>query len=260
MKRIFNSLVLLVLFIGFSAVGCSQGKDSNTIIVGIDDVFPPMTFHDKNTDDIVGFDVDLGEAIAEKIGVELKWQPSDWKGIVQSLKTKKIDMVICGMTITDERKKEISFSDPYLNVGISIAVNKRDTSVNIKDLSKDIIGVQTGSSGAEALTKLGYKDNVRNYDTYPAAFYDLAIKRADGINCVAVDTVVGSYILNEMENKFTMLPDKLISEQYGIGMRQKDKELIEKVNKALKELKEDGTLKKIAIKWFGEDNITGLIP
>ena len=86
------------------------------------------------------------------------------------------------------------------------------------------------------------------------------MKRADGINCIAVDTVVGAYLINEQGNKFSLLPEKLITEQYGIGMRQEDKELVEKVNKALKELKEDGTLKQIAEKWFGKDNITGLIP
>lgn len=260
MKRIFNLFVLFALFISILTVGCSHVEYSNTLIVGIDDAFPPMIFHDKNTDKLVGFDIDLGEAIAGKIGVELKWQPSDWKGMVQSLKTKKIDMIVCGMTITDERKKEIAFSDPYLNAGISIAVNKDNTSFNIKDLNRDIIGVQTGSSGAEALAEMGYKNNVRNYDTYIAAFSDLVIKRASGINCVAVDTVVGAYITNEMDNKFIMLSGKLISEQYGIGMRQKDKNLIEKVNKALKELREEGILREIAIKWFGEDNIVGLIP
>ena len=260
MKKIFGLMVLLVIMVAAFSFGCSKKDDGNTLIVGIDDAFPPMTFHDKDTDEIVGFDVDLGEAIAEKIGVTLEWQPSDWKGIVQSLKTNKIDMVICGMTITDERKKEIAFSDPYLNAGISIAVNKGDTSIDINDLSGDIIGVQTGSSGAEALTDLGYVDNVKNYDTYPAAFNDLAVKRTDGINCIAVDTVVGAYIINEMDNKFSLLSEKLISEQYGIGMRKDDTELIEKVNQALKELKEDGTLKEIAIKWFGEDNISGIIP
>ncbi len=260
MKKLAVLVVILLGFVLVFTAGCSKKEDTDTLIVGIDDAFPPMTFHDKNTDAIVGFDVDLGEAIAKKIGVKLKWQPSDWKGIVQSLKTKKIDMVICGMTITEDRKKEIAFSEPYLNAGISIAVNKGDTSVDIKDLSKNIIGVQTGSSGAEGLENLGYKTNVKFYDAYPAAFNDLAVKRADGINCIAVDTVVGAYLINEQGNKFSLLPEKLITEQYGIGMRQEDKELVEKVNKALKELKEDGTLKQIAEKWFGKDNITGLIP
>lgn len=253
---------LLVLLVGLLAVGLfgcgGANKEEGKLIVGVDDSFPPMTYRDPNTNEIIGFDVDMGEEIAKRIGVTLEWQPIEWKGMVQSLKTNKIDMVICGVTITPEREEQIYLSKPYMEAGISMAVKKGYTGISsLADLADKKIGVQTGSSGAQGLTELGFTDNVSTYDAYPASFNDLGIGRID---VVAVDTVVGAYFIKEKGDEFELLPEKIITEQYGIALAKDNTELQKKVTDAIDAMKADGTLEKIAAKWFGEENAKGVIP
>ena len=251
--------LLLVGLLGIGLLGCiGQNKEDGKLIVGVDDAFPPMTYRDPNTNAIIGFDVDMGEEIAKRMGVTLEWQPIEWKGMVQSLKTKKIDMVICGVTITPEREEQIFLSDPYMDAGISMAVRKGDTGISsVKDLVDKKIGVQTGSSGANGLTELGFTENVSMYDAYPAALNDLGIGRID---VVAVDTVVGAYFIKERSSEFELLPEKIITEQYGVALAKDNTELQKKVNDAIAAMKAEGSLEAIAVKWFGEENAKGIIP
>lgn len=261
MKKIL--LILGVLIITLSvAVGCGKEAEESTgdktkLIVGVDDAFPPMTYREEGSNDLIGFDVDMGEEIAKRIGVELEWQPVEWKGIVQSLKTNKIDLVICGMTITPERQEQIIMSEPYMDAGISIAVPKGATGLDSKEAIKDAkLGVQTGSSGAQALEELGL-GQVSFYDAYPAAFNDLSIGRIDA---VIVDTVVGAYFIQGKPDTYEMHPNAIVKEQYGIGIKKENTELEAKVNKALKEMMADGTLEEIATKWFGAETAKEIIP
>ena len=252
-------VLVLVGLLGIGLFGCSsQNKEEGKLIVGVDDAFPPMTYRDPNTNDIIGFDVDMGEEIAKRIGVILEWQPIEWKGMVQSLKTKKIDMVICGVTITPEREEQIFLSDPYMDAGISMAVKKGYRGISsVKDLADKKIGVQTGSSGDKGLTELGFTENVSTYDAYPAVFNDLGIGRID---VVAVDTVVGSYFIKERSSEFELLPEKIITEKYGVALVKDNTDLQKKVKEAIAAMKVDGSLEAIAVKWFGAENAKGVIP
>lgn len=251
-------VLLLVGLLGIGLFSCiNQNKEEGKLIVGVDDTFPPMTYRDPNTNDIIGFDVDIGEEIAKRIGVTLEWQPIEWKGMIQSLKAKKIDMVICGVTITPEREEQIFLSDPYMYAGISMVIKKgyKDIS-SVKDLEDKKIGVQTGSSGAKGLTELGFTENVSTYDAYPSAFNDLDIGRID---VVAVDTVVGGYFIKERSSEFELLSEKIITEKYGVALAKDNAKLQKKVNEAIAAMKDEGSLKDIAVKWFGEENANGAI-
>ena len=252
-------VLLLVGLLGIGLFGCnSQNKKENKLIVGVDDTFSPMTYKDPKTNDIIGFDVDMGEEIAKRIDVMLEWQPIEWRGMVQSLKTKKIDMVICGVTIMPERKEQVFLSDPYMNAGISIVIKKGYTGISsVKDLTNKRIGVQVGSSGANSLAKLGFIENIFTYDTYPAAFNDLGIGRID---LVVVDAIIGSYFIKQRSGEFELLPEKIITEKYGVAIAKDNISLQKKVNEAIAAMKADGSLENIAAKWFGEKNIKGIIP
>ncbi|HBM81767.1 MAG TPA: amino acid ABC transporter substrate-binding protein, partial [Clostridiaceae bacterium] len=168
-EKVLFTIVLLaaVLFTGCSLKGrksisdketkSAQGantlngiKEKGKFIVGLDDSFPPMGFRDGNGD-IVGFDIDLAKEAAKRLGVKVEFKPVDWDGVVLSLKNKDIDVIWNGLTITDERKKEIDFSRVYLK-NRQIIVVKNGSSIKSKgDLKGKVVGLQMGSSSENAL-------------------------------------------------------------------------------------------------------------
>ncbi|MDS1030468.1 transporter substrate-binding domain-containing protein [Bacillota bacterium LX-D] len=99
-------------------------QEKGELVAGLDDTFAPMGYHDEKTNDLVGFDIDMGAELAKRLGVKMKWQPTDWKGVTGSLNAKKFDVIISGMSVTPEREKVIAFSKPYLHAGIGMVVKK----------------------------------------------------------------------------------------------------------------------------------------
>jgi polar amino acid transport system substrate-binding protein len=230
-------------------------KAAGKLVIGIDDAFPPMEFRNEKGE-LVGFDIDASRELGKRLGIEIVHQPTAWKGVIMSLKTKKFDIIWSGMSITDERKKEIAFSDAYImekQIMVVKAGNEKIKSVN--DLGEaSVVGVQLGSTSEEALEKLGKKfKEVKRYDKNTSAFMDLKIGRIDAL---AVDELVGRYYLSQRPGVYAVLPEPLTSEPIGIGIRKEDVSLRDMIQKTLDEMFADGTMKKISIKWFGDDITT----
>lgn len=230
-------------------------KEAGKLVIGIDDAFPPMEFRNEKGE-LVGFDIDASRELGKRLGIEIEHQPTAWKGVIMSLKTKKFDIIWSGMSITDERKKEIAFSDAYImekQIMVVKAGNEKIKSVN--DLGEaSVVGVQLGSTSEEALEKLGKKfKEVKRYDKNTSAFMDLKIGRIDAL---AVDELVGRYYLSQRPGVYAVLPEPLTSEPIGIGIRKEDVSLRDMIQKTLDEMFADGTMKKISIKWFGDDITT----
>lgn len=230
-------------------------KEAGKLVIGIDDAFPPMEFRNEKGE-LVGFDIDASRELGKRLGIEIVHQPTAWKGVIMSLKTKKFDIIWSGMSITDERKKEIAFSDAYImekQIMVVKAGNEKIKSVN--DLGEaSVVGVQLGSTSEEALEKLGKKfKEVKRYDKNTSAFMDLKIGRIDAL---AVDELVGRYYLSQRPGVYAVLPEPLTSEPIGIGIRKEDVSLRDMIQKTLDEMFADGTMKKISIKWFGDDITT----
>ncbi|MGG3772604.1 transporter substrate-binding domain-containing protein [Heyndrickxia faecalis] len=231
----------------------SRIKESNEIVNGIDDSYPPMVFRDDNNN-LVGFDIDIGRALEAKLGVKIKNVPTDWSGIIPSLQAKKFDMVLSAMGITDERKKEVSFSKPYFIGGVTIISNKDDRNMkSVKDgsdLKGKIVGVQLGSQAIiDYIEKIRGIKKIKKYDKTTEALQDLTNNRIDA---VVDDFQVGSYYIQKVPGKYQKV-DQSIDEPYGIAFRKNDKQLQKTVQKAIDELKKDGTLSKISKKWFETD-------
>lgn len=227
-------------------------KERGVLVAGLDDTFAPMGFREEGTNELIGFDIDMGEELAKRLGVRIEWQPTEWKGVLGSLNSKKFDVVISGMSITEERLKEIDFSIPYVNAGIGMVVRKGDTSVNsAEDLKNVKVATQTGSSGYEATKKLGL-DDVALYDQYPQAFQDLSLGRVD---VIIVDLTTAAHYVSLKPDEYDILEERLVDDIYGIGIRKEDQDLKEAIDNALREMKEDGTLSAISQKWFGSDLI-----
>ena len=223
------------------------------IIVGLDDEFPPMGFRDENNE-IVGFDIDLAKAAAEKLGSEIEFQPIDWDTKELELENGNIDLIWNGLTITDERTAAMDFTMPYLK-NKQIIIVKNDSEIQSKaDLTGKNIGVQAGSSaldaveGDEMYADLG---EVNSYDTNILAFTDLDIQRVDA---VVADEIVARYYLANNENDFRVIEDGNFGDEvYGVAAKKGNTELISALQAALDSLSADGTAAEISIKWFGED-------
>jgi ABC-type amino acid transport substrate-binding protein len=214
------------------------------LTAGSDCTWPPMEYIEG--DKIVGFDVDLTQAIADKIGLKLDYQNTAWDGLFPALIAGKFDMAISSITITDDRKKEMDFSDPYYQTDQSATV-KIDSGIDSADkLNGKKAGVQIGTTGEIEARKIQGLE-VNTYDDILLAFEDLKAGRVDA---VIADSYVGfSYSKNNegLEVGFSIVTD----EQLGIAFAKDNPELLAAVNAALKSIKEDGTYDKIYAKWFG---------
>jgi polar amino acid transport system substrate-binding protein len=225
-------------------------KDSGKLSIGLDDSYPPMEFrNDKN--ELEGFDIDLGKELAKKLGVKYNPVVTDFNGIILALQSGKFDAILATLSITDERKKNIDFVGPYINGGQIIVVKSGNKSMSTKeDLKGKVVGVQLGSTGEQAAGKIEGIKEIKKYDKITEAFHEVNIGRVDALIC---DSEVGEYYVAKDKVNYTVLKDKLTKEPVGIGVKKKDKKLQEALNKALDDLKKDGTLSKLSIKWFGHD-------
>lgn len=256
MKRFFVFALVLGLCLAAATAMADDDsfkrvKQAGQLVIGLDDAFPPMGFRDDN-DKIVGFDVDAAEEVGKRLGIKIVWQPTAWDGVIHSLNSKKFDCIWNGMTITEERAKQVAFTKPYLMDG-QIAV-VRMTEKNIKEFSmlgEKKVGVQKGSPALEAAHKLpNAPSEIREYDTNPKAFLDLEAARLDS---VVVDNVTGRYYMASRPGKFRALPGYITKEAFGVAFRISDVALRTAVQKAIDEMIADGTMGKISRKWFGED-------
>lgn len=224
-------------------------KSAGEIKIGVDDSYPPMEYRDDKNN-LVGFDVDFGNAVGKKLGIKMTWVPTAWDGVIPALQSKKFDMILSSMSITDERKKTINFSDPYITGGPIIITKKSETSIKAsEDLKGKIVGVQLGSTGEDALAKISGVKSTKKYDKIPEALQDLTAGR---VEAVVADDQVGRYYMALAPNQFVVAA-KMKDEPFGIGYRKEDSALTDVVQKAVNELKSDGTLSKISEKWFKTD-------
>ena len=206
--------------------------------------------------EIVGFDIDVAEEVCKRLGVELKVQPISWDAKEQELNSYNIDCIWNGMSKTEERENLMSLSNAYMKNSM-VFVTKNDNPYNsTKELENKVIGVQSGSSAEEILEGSELYEqfkNVISYEDNITAFMDLEINQTDA---VFVDEVLANYYIKSNNKDYKVINESLEEEDYVIGFRKQDTELCNKVNEILKELKNDGSLKKISEKWFGKDVTT----
>lgn len=229
----------------------TEGK----LIVGSDTAYPP--FENVVDGETVGFDVDMVKAIGEKLGLEVEFKTYKFDALITGLQAgTEFDMVASAMTITDERKEKIDFSDPYINSNQSLAVAADSSIATADDLkSGDKIGVQSGTTGEiwakENLTPKGIV--VTPYDDILAAFG--ALSAAD-IVAVINDAPISQDVVKDPARKAKVVAEIETGEQYGFSFNKENSALRDAVNGALKELKDDGTYVDIYTKWFGAEPLS----
>ncbi len=266
-KKRWISLLLMSLMI-LSLTACQKDtgednslqyiKDNGKFVMGLDDTFAPMGFTDDNGD-IIGFDVDLAKAVCEKLGVELVLQPIKWEAKEQELATKNIDCIWNGLSLTPERKENMTMSKPYMTNDISLVVKSDSAIATMADMAGLKLAVQGGSSAEEALndeTNKAFRESlgkINPFDKYDTALMDMETGNSDA---VLMDTVMANYMITSLGKDYKVLAESLLPDEYAIGFRKGDVALCEAVEKALNELKADKTVEQISIKWFGTDITT----
>ena len=263
MKKFLTTALLLVAM-AFTGCGGDQqaaktddkAVDAKKIVIGLDDEYPPMGFKDDKNE-IVGFDIDLAKETAKRLGSEVEFKGIDWSSKEAELKSGRVDILWNGLDITEKRKENMLFSDPYMDNRQIIFVTKGNNQEikDEKDLAGKVIGTQSASTAEEYINgneelKKSFKD-FKTYGDYISAFMDLENGRIDALVC---DEIVGRYYMIKHTDKFEALEVVVgpVSE-FGIAFRKDDTELRDKVQKAFDEIVADGTAKKISEKWFEKD-------
>lgn len=255
MKRLL-SIILVIAAVMAIAAGCSQSpaKEDKTLVIGVDDTFAPMGFRDKNNN-LVGFDIDYAKAAAKKMGSKVKFQPIDWSTKEAELSSGRIDLIWNGYTITDDRKKKVLFSKPYLK-NSQVIVTRADSKISkLDDLKGKVVGLQSQSSAADALNASPIKSKIKTiteFKTNNLALTDLKNGRLDA---VVIDEVVINYYMSIEKNSYRVLGESLAPEEYGVGVKKGNEDLLKKLQKALDEMNQDGSAAKISEKWFGANKV-----
>ncbi len=236
----------------------ADGEDKaseGTFTVGFDQDFPPMGFVGEDGE-YTGFDLELAQETAKRMGLTYVAQPIAWDAKNMELESGNIDCIWNGFTMTG-REDEYTWSEPYMENSQVVVVMEDSGIETLADLAGKIVEVQADSSAEAALKEM--TDLTSTFGTlqttpdYNTAFMDLEMGSVDAI---AMDVIVAGYQMQEREGNFKILDETLASEEYAIGFKKGNTELCEKVQKTLEEMAEDGTMAEISKKWFGEDITT----
>jgi polar amino acid transport system substrate-binding protein len=247
----FVALILIFASVALSpALSPALAADkAKTITVATDATWPPMEMVDANKK-IVGFDIDFLKAVAKEAGFKVVFKNTAWDGIFAGIEAGKYDAIISSVTITDERKKTMDFSDPYINAGQVLVVPKTDKATKVvADLKGKKAGAQIGTTGAMEIKKASGVE-LKSYDEIGLAFEDMASGRIAAVVC---DTpVAANYALQrkEYKDKFKIVGQAFTEEHYGIVVKKGNKELQALLNRGIKAVKDKGLDKPIMKKWL----------
>lgn len=268
-RRTFMALILLLTFtLILSACGSKadqnkeeksadllqQIKDRGTIKVGVMGTYQPYNFlNDKKEMD--GFDADIAKEIAKRMGVKVEFVAQEFSGMIAGLQTGKFDTVISQMTITDERKQQMDFTKPYITNYVKAIVRDDNTTIkSAEDFKGKNIGVGLGTNDetylrTELMPKVG-DFTIKTYDDVITSLKDLDAGRIDA-------TINNMYALKPVIEangfKIKAVGEPLKADQAGIAVKKGNESLVKELDKQLTAMKEDGTYKKIFVKWFGEE-------
>lgn len=248
-----NRKIVAALAAGVMALASFAASAADALRVGTHPTFAPFEFLDSASREYVGFDMDMIREIGKRMNTPIEFVNMGFDGLIPALITGNIDIIVSGVTITDARKKRVDFCDPYYQAGQGLMIRAGDEAkyTKIEDLHNKTIAVQIGTTGAEVAKKLpGVK--IKAFNTGAEAFMDLKGKGCDAV--ITDRPVIGYFfVANARAAKgLKQQPMQFDSEYFGFAVRKGDKELRDKVNAAMKTMKDDGTYQKIYAKWFGE--------
>lgn len=254
----WTSRILLLLFMTGVLLGCTGQKSEDTLAqikargevsFAMSGGYPPFNFYDEN-DKLTGFDVEIAAEVARRLGVKFKPVTTAWDGILEGLVSGRYDAILGSMAITEARLERVDFSDPYYLDGSQLLVQKGSNINGPNDLQNATVALVTGTTfEADAKGIAGVKD-VKLFEDDNQTLQELRVGRVDGVITgyfVAVEAV------NKFPNDYRLAGDRIRAEEIGVAIRKGNQAFVDAVNKALQEMKADGTYAAISSKWFGRD-------
>lgn len=255
MKKIFLPLMLMI----FLLTSCGGDyKPKEKLIIGLDDDFAPMGFHNAQNE-LVGFDVDLARETGKRMGVEFEFKSINWNKKKEALLSGSVDLIWNGLDITEERKEYMIFTKPYME-DRQIFLVKKNNELNIRsegDLDGKIVGVQAGSTAETYLVQnTALKNNFKDFKTYVKFNELLNALKGNEIDVIVCDEMIARYEINTNPGQFEIVNVQTgFVTEMAIGFRKEDVILRDKVQEAFDDMVKDGTAKKISEQWFQADLI-----
>lgn len=257
MKKYLGLIAVMLLAVCMLA-GCGNSADQKSadkpIIIGLDDSYPPMGFRDDNNN-IVGFDVDLAKEASKRLGRPVEFKAIDWSSKEAELKSGRVDILWNGLDITEKRKENMLFSDPYMKNKQMIFVPVNSNVTSLDQLKGKVLATQSGSTAEDYF--INHPEfakqfaDVKTYGDYIDAFQDLQNGRVDA---VVTDELIGTYYMQKHPDAFKETNIEIGDPtDFGIAFNKNNTELRDQVQKVMNEMKQDGTMAKISEKWFGKD-------
>lgn len=251
MKKLVS--VLLVAACSVSLVACGgkkeeekKAEEDKTLVMATNAEFPPYEYYEG--EEVVGIDVDIAKAVAEELGMELKIEDMAFDSVIPAVSSGKVDIALAGLTVTDERKENLNFTDTYAKATQVIIVKEDSAIAGPDDLEGKKIGVQLGTTGD--LYASDIKD--AEVEQYNKGFEAVQATMQGKIDAVIIDSEPAKEFVAEAEG-LKILDEAFTEEEYAIGIAKDNDELLEKVNKALKTLKESGKLDEIVAEYIKAD-------
>lgn len=243
MKKIIALALSLMMTLSLTAAL------AETVIVATNPEYPPFEYVEG--DDIVGYDIDMIKAIAEKAGFEIEFEAMDFDAVISAVATNPDTIGVSGISITDERKLSVNFSEGYINAGLVVVVKADSGFATAEDLKGKLIGVQLGTTSDFAAEEITGPENVAQYKTFLNAIMDL---QGNKIDAVIIDKPVGQAIMASLKDDSLVMVDMgLQADWYGIEVNKNNPELLEKIDAALAALNEEGFFDELAVKYFSAE-------
>jgi len=229
-------------------------KTAGVIKVGLMGTYAPYNFLNDNKE-IDGFDADIAKEVAKRLGVKVEFAPQEFSGLIPSLQAGKIDAIISQVTITDERKQQIDFTQPYITNQVKIIVKEDNDSITkLEDFKGKNIGVGLGTNDESYLRN----DVLPQVGNFEIKTYDDVITSLQDLNAGRIDATINNLyalkpIVDKNGYKIKAVGDAIKSDQAGIAIRKNNPEFLAALDQALTDMKADGTYNTIFQKWFGEE-------
>lgn len=235
----------IALCASLTSVAFAAGR---TVTVGTDATWPPMEMVNEQKQ-IVGYDIDLMNAVAKEAGFQVVYKNTAWDGIFAGLESGQYNAIISAVTITAERQVKYDFSAPYINAGQVLVVPKAEKGTRVTDLKGKKVGAQIGTTGAIEVKKVAGVE-LKTYDEVGLAFEDMAAGRVSGVVCDEPTAMIYALQKKEYAAKFKLVGKPFTKESYGIVVKKGDKELLALINKGLAAVKKKKIDVALKNKWL----------
>ncbi|MER2089540.1 transporter substrate-binding domain-containing protein [Sporosarcina sp. JAI121] len=263
MKKFGIITLMLSIMLVIAACGTDKGDDTKTSSgsdsgdsgkvykVGIDTTYPPFEFEVDGK--YTGIDIDIITAIAKNQGFEIEFDAMDFGGIIPAMQADQLDIAIAGMSITDDRKKVVDFSDPYFDAGLTLVVATKTTDIKgLEDLKGKTVAVKNGTTGAQFALEheSEYGFELVQFDDSPAMFQEVSNGNADAL---IEDYPVIAYAISQNKLDLQLVGERLNGDQYGIAvLKGKQADVLKQINDGLQDLRDSGEYDKILDKYLAE--------